>query len=346
MRLLNLIYFHTRALWHALRCDTDLFLVGSYPPVASGLLVRIVHGLRGIPYIYHCLDVQPESASMVGKLRQRWLVNVLRWFDRLTCESAAAVVTLSDEMATTLRQRGWGGDSIRLINNFHTEPVRDNSWATVPETAMSRDLLRIPPHSFQVVFAGNLGSFQGLGLLIDAAWLLRDRPDIQFIFMGAGERERELKNLAGGLIGETVHFVPFQPTDIASAIMGGADLAVLSLLPGVFATAVPSKMMMYLRAGCRLLALIEPDCEVARLIGEHSLGIVPGARQPEVVAGTIVNACDRWPQLTTSERQRIFEIGEQLYGHDRTLAKWSELILELDQTARSAGASAEPALMR
>ena len=162
--------------------------VSSYPPVVPGVCARLVHRFKGTPYIYHCLDIQPESAALVGKLRSRRLANFLRRLDRRTCQRAAAVVTLSEEMAQTLRNRGWDGTTIRLINNFHTEPLPDGALNATCDRP-SAILPEATQRAFQIVFAGNMGSFQGLDLLIEAAWKLRDREDIQFVFMGAGERK-------------------------------------------------------------------------------------------------------------------------------------------------------------
>lgn len=331
IRLLNLVYFQMRAIWDACRCSAELLMVSSYPPVVPGFCVWLVHRIQGTPYIYHCLDVQPESATLVGKLRIPGLASCLRQLDLLTCERAAAVVTLSEEMAHTLRGRGWHGQSIRLINNFHTRPLSQDERTANSSPAPRHDLLpEVTQHAFQVVFAGNMGSFQGLELLVDAAWKLRQRDDIQFVFMGAGERQAELEAQAGALQGQTVHFIPFQPGDVATSVVRGADLAVLSLLPEIFATAVPSKTMMYLRAGCPMLALIEPDCELGRLIRQHALGVVPAVREAQVVADAILATRDAAPQVTPAERQRIFKIGEALFGFDRTLDKWTRLVDQLD----------------
>ena len=59
---------------------------------------------------------------------------------------------------------------------------------------------------------------------------------------------------------------------MATTVVQDSDLAVVSLLPEVFATAIPSKTMMYLRAGCPILALIEPDCALAQLIRRTLVG--------------------------------------------------------------------------
>jgi colanic acid biosynthesis glycosyl transferase WcaI len=149
--------------------------------------------------------------------------------------------------------------------------------------------------------------------------------------MGAGQCQEALRQQAGPLAGRTVHFLPFQPVATASAVMRQADLAVVSLLPEVFATAVPSKTMMYLQAGCPMLALIEPDCDLARLIKDQQLGVVPAERCATAVAKSILAA--RAQTLTAEDRERLVCVGEEQFGRQRTLLKWSQLISDLDIAA-------------
>jgi colanic acid biosynthesis glycosyl transferase WcaI len=331
IRLLNVTYFLIRAVWDAFRSPTDLLIVSSYPPVAPGFCAWLIHRLKGTPYLYHCLDIQPESAALVGKVRGSRLTRFLKWIDRRTCERAAAVVTLSNEMAQTLRNRGWDGKSIRLINNFHTEPLPKSSRVSFSDGSKSRAALPgETERAFQVVFTGNLGSFQGLVPLVEAAWILRDRIDIQFVLMGAGERKEELQALAGELNGKTVHFIPFQRVEVASQVVEGSDLAVVALLPMLYATAVPSKTMMYLRAGCPILALIESTCALSNQIREHKLGIVPDAVEAQAIADAIRNACDGSPRVDVAERRRLTKVGESLFGYELTLDRWTRLINQLD----------------
>ncbi len=332
IRLVNAVYFMTRALWFALRHPSDLILVHTFPPVLPGLTAWLVHRLKGTPFVYHCMDVQPESARIAGKCSRSFagkaVYAMLRRLDRNTCRAASAVVTLSREMAETLMARGWTGQGLQLINNFHTEPISSHAE---PDSKLLPDM---PVERHLVVFAGNMGSFQGLDLVVHAVRCLRDHSQIQFLFMGAGECREQLERLAGDLVGQTVHFLPFRPLDEAMSIVGQADLAVLSLLPEVFSTAVPSKTMMYLRAGCPILALIEPHCELARIIQQHGLGVVPNRRDPQIVAQAILEHVLRGSP-DAARRAHIRSVGEELYGYERTLGQWSTLIDHLARKASS-----------
>ena len=68
-----------------------------------------------------------------------------------------------------------------------------------------------------------------------------------------------LEELAGTLVGQTVEFLPHQPMETALQVMRSADLALVSLAPGVSKAAFPSKTIAYLEAGCRLLVVAEPE---------------------------------------------------------------------------------------
>jgi glycosyltransferase involved in cell wall biosynthesis len=223
-------------------------------------------------YIYHCQDIHPEAAVVGGLLRAGWRFRLLRRIDTATCRKAAFVVVLSGDMRDTLVERGVAPAGIEVLNNFS---LAEPSGAVTPRPDA---LSPRAPGVFVVAFAGNLGRFQQLDTLIDAAWRLRDEPDIQWWIVGDGVLRDALRRRAGSLVGDTIHFVGYQPPDVAFGVLAQADLAVVSLRSGMHRVAFPSKTMTALMAGCRLMVVAEPDSDLARLVRDAGLGshVAPG----------------------------------------------------------------------
>ena len=331
IRLASFVYFLFRAIVHAVAGRRyDLVIANSHPPVLMGCALRIIRSLRGTPYIYHCQDIHPEAAALARNLKRGWLYRVLLRWDTATCLNARQVVVLSQDMRAALVARGVAAEKISIINN----PPLAVDLAPKPELPPPLDD-RIDTVRF--LFAGNLGCFQGLERLVAAARLVAGRVPFQLIFMGEGSAKRDLVALAGELLGRRIIFVPQQPVETAFAAMGVCDYGIVSLMSNVYHFAYPSKSMMYWSAGCPIVGLVESESELAQTISWHKLGYVAARMSVAGIAETLVKAvaeCRRW---SGDERRRITQSCHDLFGIERTLAAWDELIA--DKSLRPIAAS-------
>jgi hypothetical protein len=123
-RVVSTAAFLARVGLHLLWRRYDLVVCSTIPPVAQGWVVRAALRLTGRRgrYIYHCLDVYPEVAAAADMTREGWLYRWLQRVDAKTCAEAAAVVTLSRDMAATLRARDRTPRDLHLVNNFSLVP--------------------------------------------------------------------------------------------------------------------------------------------------------------------------------------------------------------------------------
>lgn len=322
-RLANFLLFLFMAAAYALIGRRwDMVLVHSHPPVIMGLTARLLGRLLNIPYVYHCQDLQPESALFAGKIKKGASYDFLRGLDAGNCRGAEVVVTLSEDMANTIKARGVEGDNVLVLNNF----IVDTSQGAprIPD-----ELKRRSENEMLVLYAGNIGNFQGLDSVVEAAELLRDNPGIRFIFMGEGAAKAGLMKKAGGMIGETVTFVPYQPVETAFAAMESADFGLVSLQKDVYKVAFPSKTMMYYAAGCPVIAIVEDESVLAREIAEGGLGYTAPPGNPERIAGIIRTAWDNRDGWRT-RRGGIRKMAEDVFGRDRGVESWSELARRIE----------------
>lgn len=323
LRTLNFLLFLSRACFHAFFHRYDMILASSNPPVISGMVLRLIGWVTKTPFVYHCQDLHPECAMLVGKLMNERLNRKLLQIDSKNCQHAARTVVLSEDMLQTIRDRGLSGDNVTIINNFVLD-VPEQAAVELPEPF---DETSSPV--FRILFAGNMGSFQGLDKIVKAAQLLQSESSIQFVFMGAGEQKESLRQLAGVMVGKTVQFLPYQPMQAAFGCMQRADLGIVSLIPGVYRVAFPSKTMMYLAAGCPVLAVIERQSVLAEQLVQEQFGWVPEETTPEAIATAIQRARDD-TMAGRVDRRRIRKHCLDLFDREDTLEKWARMFRELN----------------
>lgn len=325
VRGLNFAYFLLRATLHAIFSrQYDIIITNSHPPILMGVALQVIKRLTGRPYIFHCLDIHPESSIQAGRMREGGLSDWLRRIDARTCQEAKLVVTCSNDMRNTLCQRARQELSVRVINNFPQPVYGDHS--DLPATFQS-----LSAKPFRVLFAGNLGFFQNLPTIVEAAHLLADRPDIQFIFMGAGALRQKLMNQAGAQLGKTIFFEPYQPVETAFACMQRADLGIVSLAAGIYKVAYPSKTMSLVAAGCPLLVLVEPESDLAHEVREQNFGYYTSALNAQEIANSIQAACEDRGRWTPEARQELSQRGLAYFGEERVMSQWTEVMADLQR---------------
>ena len=325
-RAINVGVFMIQLVWHFVTRfgKYDLVTVASFPPTVTAMVVRWMTWLTGGGYLYHCQDIYPEIAEASGLIKKKWLADLALNIDRRNCQRAAAIVSLSREMQKTLTSRGVSDENMHIINNFIIDKFDPS--VTVDESLTKTE------GKFRVLFAGNMGRFQNLDKLMLAANDLKQHEDIQFYFVGAGAMENELKEQATELemMDKTVFFRPFQPLAKVMKVIHDADLAIISLSPGVIDCAYPSKTMSYVEAGCRALAILEPDSELAELIKERDLGAVCDTPTAEGISAAITREYERWKE-SDYDREHIRKIGNEVFGQEAILNKWAELLKHMDE---------------
>jgi colanic acid biosynthesis glycosyl transferase WcaI len=205
----------------------------------------------------------------LGKLTDPRLVRAARWLERTTYARAAAVTVLSEDLRANVaaKVRPQHRDAVRVIPNF----VDTESIQPMPRATSYRRELGIADDQTVVLYAGNVGFSQSLDLVVEAARRLAHRPDLVFVVNGGGSGLAEVKASAEHL--ENVRFAPYQPRERLSEVLASGDLHVVLLRKGLATASVPSKTYSILAAGRPLLASIDPETEVTRVVAAADCGV-------------------------------------------------------------------------
>ena len=140
---------------------------------------------------------------------------------------------------------------------------------------------------FPVLFAGNIGQAQAVDVIVEAAFLLKDYNDIQFVVMGDGSAREgmldavKLKNLGN------LHLPGKFPVESMPGFMQQAAVLLVTLADReIFAATVPSKVQAYMAVGRPIVACL--NGEGARLVEEAGAGFATPAEDARALADTIL----------------------------------------------------------
>jgi len=240
-------------------------IIAMSPPLTLGLTGWFAGIIRRAPLVFNIQDVFPDAAVQTGAITNRRVIAAASWLERLSYRRSAAVVVLSEDLRRNV---------VAKLSTSHQERVQVipnfvDSEAIAPGNRMTdyRRELSIGDETV-VLYSGNVGYSQSLELLIDAA---RHFPDVTFLVNGDGSARDSLLVAAEGLA--NVRFGEYQPKERLSEVLATGDIHVVPLRRGLGSVSVPSKTYSILAAGRPVLAAIDADTEVTRILSASGAGL-------------------------------------------------------------------------
>ncbi len=281
-RALSWLHYAWQAFWWLGRWDTEIpVLLFSNPPILCwvGYLLK---KLRGQRYAVMVHDIYPDVlVKIAGFAPGHPLIRLWNALNRRAYENAEVVMTLGEYMAAALERqfdpRRTPLGRVEVIypwvdtEKIHPLPKAENPFARQHQQV----------DKFTVMYSGNMGLGHDIETMLAAAQLLRENERIHFMFIGAGPKwelvaqtiqEQQLSN---------VTLLPWQPEETLPYSLSCADVALVSLEPGMEGLAVPSKAIYAIGAGAYLLLFASGENDISAWIERYAFGTVlpPDARQ-------------------------------------------------------------------
>jgi colanic acid biosynthesis glycosyl transferase WcaI len=235
-------------------------------PLFNAISGRILSWWKRCPYIFWIADLWPETPIQLGALRNRLMIRLSRWLEWTAYEHAAIVWVVSEGARNNLIQRGFPPERIFLgINGVDTTLFRP-----MPQTPGQARRELGWDDRFTVLYAGTHGVVHGLKTVLDAADQIRDRADIQFIFIGDGAQKTDLVEQARKRNLRNIAFKDAQLNEKMPSIYAAADICLVPARKAqVLKGFLPAKLFEIMACGRPILLGIDGE---ARQLAEEAAG--------------------------------------------------------------------------
>jgi colanic acid biosynthesis glycosyl transferase WcaI len=259
-------------------CRRAEAVIAMSPPLTLGLTGWFAARLRRAPMIFNIQDVFPDAAVETGAITNRRVIAAAAWLERISYRAADAVTVLSDDLRDNVATKvPSAAERLWVIPNFV------DTQAIVPRDRNTpyRDELGLGDGPV-VLYAGNVGFSQSLDLVVAAA---RSLPEVTFLVNGDGAARPALEASARGLA--NIHFAGYIEPSRLGELLATGDVHVVPLRSGLGRVSVPSKTYSIMAAARPVVAAIDPDTAVPRLLAESGGGLAVGPDDPDAFVAAI-----------------------------------------------------------
>ena len=274
-RAANYVSYFLSACWAGLRVDRPTMVVALTDPPIIGLAALVAGARFRAPLVMLFQDLFPEVTALLPDFHSGTINAALQRINCFLCRRATRIIALGQTMERRLiENKGADPDKITVIANWADTTAispgpKRNAFSEAHGLA----------DTFVVMHSGNIGLSQNLETIVDAAALLRDMPDVTFVFQGEGVKKAELQQRTSALGLSNVRFLPYADKRLLGESFASADCFIVSLQQGLAGYIVPSKLYGILASGRPYVAAVEPDCEVTTLTRQYDCGLIaePGS---------------------------------------------------------------------
>ncbi len=301
-RILHELSFAATSLVHGVRCLFRKYdvVIGMCPPLLAGAFPYLFGRFRGVPFLFHVQDLQVDAARQLGMIRNQRLLNALDGVEKFLLQKADAVSSISEGMKRNILAKGVRPERYFMLPNWaDTDFIRP-----LPPDESLRTELGIAPHEKVVLYSGNMGEKQGLEVILDAAALLTDVPNLRILLCGEGAARRRLVADAQSRGLHNVLFSPIRPYEQLPKVLATGDVHLVILKKSTSDLVMPSKLVSTLAAGGAAIVSAEPGTTLREVVENNDFGWAIEPESPAALAEAIREAVlsERLPTLRKNAR--------------------------------------------
>ncbi|MCB9799919.1 MAG: glycosyltransferase family 4 protein [Candidatus Omnitrophica bacterium] len=307
-RILQALFLQLTFAWNLLWMDkVDCVVALTSPPLVAWIALWFARRHRS-RFVYWVMDLNPDQAiamrwlredSMSARLLNQVLISILH--------KSEHIIALDQYMKRRLVAKGvnpglvtelppWSHDEDLELVDHGSNPFRTKHGLG---------------DKFVVMYSGNLSICHPLDTLLQAALRARNNDKIFFMFIGAGERVKEVLDFKYKHQLENIKYLPYQQRVDIKYSLSAADLHVVSMGDNMVGIVHPCKIYGILKLGKPFLFIGPQKSHIGDIVDRYGLGY----RVEHGAANKALEIIERAKGLTQHELEHI-KIKEQMLAQD------------------------------
>lgn len=311
--------------WLLRRNKYDVIFVNGTSPILQAIPAIFLGWLKDCPVVLWVQDLWPESLSATGYVKNKFILKSVEYLVRFIYRHVDLLLVQSESFIAPVSALA-SGTPVKYYPNSVDASFSVSATVAVP------DVPRLG-QAFSILFAGNIGTAQAVEVIVEAATLLKDHSDIQFVVLGDGSRRDWMLQEANHRNLPNLHIPGHFPVETMPGFMQKASVLLVSLADQeIFAATIPNKIQAYLAAGRPIIASLRGAG--SRLVLEAKAGLAV----PPEDASALADAVLMLYGMTAIEREQMGLQGQAYFrthfDHDHLV---EQLINHFDNVAQQRG---------
>jgi glycosyltransferase involved in cell wall biosynthesis len=285
----------------------DVIFIYAPSPILQAIPAIFIGWLKSCPVALWVQDLWPESLSATGYVQNRAALKLVEQMVRFIYRHTDLLLAQSKAFEGPIRRLA---SDARIV--YYPNSV-DDSFAVPTKDALPE--VAGLNAGFSVMFAGNIGAAQAVGVIVDAASLLKEYTDIHFVVLGEGSRLEWMRQEAQKHELNNMHLPGRFPVETMPGFMHKASALLVTLADQeIFRATIPSKVQAYLAAGRPILACL--NGEGTKLVSDADAGLTIPAEDGQALAEAVLRLYRMSPKERDAMGMRGRLYYEQHFAHD------------------------------
>jgi len=296
------------------------------PPLELGLTAWMIGAFKGTPFLFYVQDLIPDTAVDLGMLKNQGMIRLAYRLEKFVYNKASAIGVISHGFAENLWAKGVPRSKVHYLPDW----IDLDFMKPLDRNNLFRRQQDLSDSDFLVMYAGTLGSKQGLEVLLDTASILREHKDIVFFIVGEGVRKAVLMEQAQAIHLPNVRFLAFQPRTLSPSMFSAADVLVLTQQARVTDSCMPSKLLYNMASATPVVAAVDRSSEAARVMVNADAGLIAKPENPKALAEAILLLhASSSPRIQFGTNGRMYV--KEHFEKGKVLRRFEEILLQMWQ---------------
>jgi len=293
-------------------------------PLTVGIPGIIFSRLKRVPFVFEVRDLWPDVPIAIGALKNKMLIILAKWIEKLCYREAKRIIVLSPGMLEFINQKGIADSKLKLIPNCSDlelfKPINKKNGF------MKKKYFK---DKFIAIHSGAMGFVNGLEIVIDVAKILKGKKinNIIFLLIGDGKERPKLVHLVKHYNLKNVLIRDPVSRNKLPIYLNIADLCLMLVRNvKIFETNSANKFFDYLSAGKPVL--INYGGWMKKILEEYNAGISVEPDNPKAMAEVILKLSKnkRWCEEMGNNARKL---AEEKFDRIQLAEELEELFYEL-----------------
>lgn len=309
------------------RRKADLVFIFEVSPMTQALPGVWYAKKNKIPCILYVTDLWPENVEIITGIHNKLFLGIIQKMVDYIYKRSSRILTCSNSFITAIKKRGISPEKIEFWPQYAEDiykPSERISSSEIPDDGV-----------LNLVFAGNIGYAQGLGILPQAAEKLKKGSIlVRFNVIGDGRYMPDLKKeIERRYVEEYFNFIDRKPAEQIPVYLAAADALLITLSKSeVFSITIPAKTQSCMACGRPIL--VSADGEVQDIIRRADAGLTSASEDVEGFVKNIMALAS----MTNEERNRLGQnallYSETHFDKDMLLNRMDEIFKKESQNVK------------